>query len=236
MTPGAEVVVDNVAKRYGGRVQALTGASLRLAPGDFALLTGPSGCGKSTLLNMIAGLDAPDSGVVSVDGQVVAELTDPARFRREEVGMVFQMHHLVPGLTAAENVELPLIPAHTSQRERRERAREALADVGLAARWDHQPSELSGGERQRVAIARALIGHPRLLLADEPTGALDSVASAQVLELLTRLQSAHGMTVLLVTYDPAAAEHADVTFRMRDGAVSQTGPAVSPGPPLGAGA
>lgn len=234
---GAEVVVEDVTKRYGDRVQALAGASLRLAPGDFALLKGTSGCGKTTLVNLIAGLDSPDSGRVLVDGRAVADMPDSASYRRDVVGIVFQMHHLVPGLTADENVELPLIPARLRHSERRDRARAALADVGLGDRCHHLPSELSGGERQRVAIARALVGRPRLLLADEPTGALDSEASAQVLELLARVQASRGMTVLLVTYDPAAAAHANRTFRMRDGlVVAEDAQALIPAPPLAADA
>ena len=231
-----EVAVEDVTKRHGDRIQALAGASLQLAPGDFGLLTGPSGCGKSTLLNLIAGLDTPDTGRVAVDGRVVADMADSALYRREVIGIVFQMHHLVPGLTAVENVELPLIPVRRRHSERRRQALRALEDVGLAARWDHLPSELSGGERQRVAIARALVGRPRLLLADEPTGALDSEASAQVLELLTELQADSGMTVLLVTYDPAATGLANRRFRMRDGVVTEEAQPVSPAPRLGAGA
>jgi ABC-type lipoprotein export system ATPase subunit len=237
VTDGAEVAVEGVRKHYGDRVQALAGVSLHLAPGDFALLTGTSGCGKSTLVNLIAGLDRPDTGRVLVDGCVVADMPDPARYRREVVGIVFQMHHLVPGLTAEENVELPLIPARLAHSDRRARARAALADVGLDERRDHLPSELSGGERQRVALARALVGRPRLLLADEPTGALDSEASAQVLELLARIQASRGMTVLLVSYDPAAAGHANRRFRMRDGViVAEDAREISPASPLGAGA
>ena len=236
MSEGAEVAVEDVWKRYGDRVQALAGLTLHLAPGDFALLTGTSGCGKSTLVNLIAGLDAPDSGRILVDGQAVADLPDPARYRRDVVGIVFQMHHLVPGLTAEENVELPLIPLRLGRPERRRRSLEALADVGLADRRDHRPSELSGGERQRVALARALVGTPRLLLADEPTGALDSEASAQVLELIAQVQAGRGMTVLLVTYDPAAAGYASRRLRMRDGVIVAEDEAVlSPAPPLAAG-
>jgi ABC-type lipoprotein export system ATPase subunit len=214
---GAEVAVEDIRKRYGTRLSALDGVSFRLAAGDFALLTGPSGCGKSTLLNMIAGLDRPDSGRVLVDGASVAEVPDSARFRREVVGIVFQLHHLIPGLTAEDNVTLPLLPAGVPGAERSARARAALSDVGLADRATQRPQELSGGERQRVAIARALVMRPRLLLADEPTGALDSEASAQVLELLSSLGRQTGMTVLMVSYDPAAARYANRVLRMHDG-------------------
>jgi ABC-type lipoprotein export system ATPase subunit len=214
---GAEVVVEDIHKRYGTRLPALDGVSFRLDGGDFALLTGPSGCGKSTLLNMIAGLDRPGSGRALVDGACVAELRDTARFRREVVGIVFQLHHLIPGLTAQDNVTLPLLPTGIPAAQRNERARAALADVGLADHAMQRPRELSGGERQRVAIARALVMRPRLLLADEPTGALDSKASAQVLELLSCLGRRTGMTVLLVSYDPTAAHYANRVLRMQDG-------------------
>jgi ABC-type lipoprotein export system ATPase subunit len=228
MTPAAGVVVEDVTKRYGDKVQALAGVSLRLEPADFTVLTGTSGCGKSTLVNMIAGLDSPDSGRVLVDGRVVADIEDSAAYRRDVVGIVFQMHHLIPGLTAEENVALPLIPARIRHSDRRERARQALADVGLAGRREHRPSELSGGERQRVALARALVGRPRLLLADEPTGALDSKASAQVLELIASVQASRDMTVLLVTYDPAAGDFANRTLEMRDGRLGDGFPAAQP--------
>ena len=181
---GAEVAIDAVTKRYGALVTALHDVSLHLEPGELVLLTGPSGSGKSTLLNLIAGFDRPDAGRIVVGGEPVASLPDPARFRREVVGFVFQLHHLIPGLTAEENVEIPLIPTVRRRAERLARARAALHEVGLDERLAHLPAELSGGERQRVALARALVGRPRLLLADEPTGALDSEASTQVLELL----------------------------------------------------
>ncbi len=217
-TGGAEVVVDSVSKRFG-RVVAVREASLRLEPGEFVALNGPSGCGKSTLLNMIGSLQRPDSGSIEVDGHSISHLDSTSAYRRATVGFVFQLHHLLPILTAGSNVEVPLIGAGVGRRERRERARELLAEVGLAERVDHLPSQLSGGERQRVAVARALANRPRLLLADEPTGALDSKSSLRVLDLLASLRERYGMTMLVVSYDPEVGRHADRTVRMADGRV-----------------
>ncbi|HMS62488.1 MAG TPA: ABC transporter ATP-binding protein [Solirubrobacteraceae bacterium] len=211
------VVVEGVGKSFGDRIRALDDVSLTLAPGEFVLLTGPSGSGKSTLLNLVAGFDRPDAGTIVVGGLSVADLDDAARFRRDVIGVVFQLHHLIPGLTAEENVEVPLIPDVRRRSERLRRARAALADVGLEERRTHLPAQLSGGERQRVAIARAMVRRPRLLLADEPTGALDSAASDEVLELLAELSARHGTTVLLVSHEPEAERHVGRVLRMRDG-------------------
>jgi ABC-type lipoprotein export system ATPase subunit len=219
---GAEVVVDHVSKTFG-RVVAVSEASLRLEPGEFVALNGPSGCGKSTLLNMIGSLARPDSGTISVDGRPIASVSSMAAYRRATVGFVFQLHHLLPMLSAGSNVEVPLIGSRVGRRERRERARELLAEVGLAERVDHLPSQLSGGERQRVAVARALANRPRLLLADEPTGALDSTSSLRVLDLLASLRERYGMTMLVVSYDPEVGRHADRTVRMADGRVVVAG-------------
>ena len=216
---GAEVVVDNVSKSYDSRVVAVREASLRLAPGEFASLTGPSGCGKSTLLNLVGSLLRPDSGSITVDGIAVHDLRRPSDYRRTTVGFVFQLHHLLPMLSAGGNVEVPLIGSGLGRRERRERSRELLGEVGLAERVDHLPSQLSGGERQRVAVARALANRPRLLLADEPTGALDSDSSKRVLDLLASLSDRYGMTMLVVSYDPEVGRHADRTLRMADGRI-----------------
>jgi len=216
---GAEVTVDHVSKSYDSRIVAVRDVSLRLEAGEFASLTGPSGCGKSTLLNLIGSLARPDSGSIVVDGTSVPELRSPATYRRTTVGFVFQLHHLLPMLSAGANVEVPLIGAGIGRRERRERAQELLAEVGLAARVDHLPSQLSGGERQRVAVARALANRPRLLLADEPTGALDSASSKRVLDLLATLRGRYGMTMLVVSYDPEVGRHADRTLSMADGRI-----------------
>ena len=216
---GAEVVVEHTSKSYDSRIVAVRDVSLRIEPGEFVSLTGPSGCGKSTLLNLIGSLAKPDSGDIRVDGVSVPTLESPALYRRSTVGFVFQLHHLLPMLTAGSNVEVPLIGTGLGRRERRERARELLAEVGLEARLDHLPSQLSGGERQRVAVARALANRPRLLLADEPTGALDSKSSLRVLDLLSELRERYGMTLLVVSYDPEVAHHADRAVRMEDGRI-----------------
>ena len=217
---GAAVVVDRVEKSFeGGRIRALDGASLRLAPGEFVSLTGPSGSGKSTLLNLIGALDTPDAGSIEVDGRSL-QAVDGADYRAATVGFVFQFHHLVPTLSALENVQVPMLGRGLGRADRARRAHSLLADVGLDRRADARPGVLSGGERQRVALARALANGPRLLLADEPTGALDSETGAHVLALLERLRHEHGMTVLLVTNDEDVARTADRTLRLRDGRVT----------------
>jgi putative ABC transport system ATP-binding protein len=222
--PGARVAVEHVSRTYPGGVRALDDVSFDVEAGDLALLTGRSGAGKSTLLNLVALLDRPDAGTIAVDGEDLRDVADAARYRREVVGYVFQLHHLLGDLSALENVEVPLIPTHAHAARRRERAEEALAEVGMARRARHRPSQLSGGERQRVAVARALVGHPRLLLADEPTASLDEESAAQLLGLFADLRRSHGMTVLLVSHDPLAAAHASTIVRLHDGRV------VSPAP------
>jgi ABC-type lipoprotein export system ATPase subunit len=217
---GAEVVVSDVSKAFeGGRITALAHVSLHLAPGEFVALTGPSGSGKSTLLNLIGALDRPDSGTIAVDG---AELdgVDVIAYRAETVGFVFQFHHLIPTVSALDNVQVPMLGRGIGRGERDASARALLAEVGLGPRAGSVPGTLSGGERQRVAIARALANDPRLLLADEPTGSLDSETGAQVLALLQRLREERGMTVLLVTNDDEVAAAADRTLRLRDGVVT----------------
>jgi putative ABC transport system ATP-binding protein len=216
---GADLAIEHVAKSYGPELPVLVDVSLRVRPGELVALTGPSGCGKSTLLNLVGALDRPDSGRITVDDESIPDLPAPWRYRRDTVGFVFQLHHLLPALTAQSNVEIPMIGAGVPRGERRARALELLEDVGVANRAQHVPSELSGGERQRVAIARALANEPRLLLADEPTGALDSDSSRRVLELLAGLQQRLGMTVLMVSYDPSLGSHADRVVRMLDGVI-----------------
>jgi ABC-type lipoprotein export system ATPase subunit len=219
---GAEVVVDRVSKGFeDGRISALEAVSLRLEPSDFVALTGPSGSGKSTLLNLIGALDRPDSGSIRVGGEELARL-DAAEYRAATVGFVFQFHNLIPTLSAAENVEIPMIGRGADRRERERRALALLEEVGLAGRAEASPTTLSGGERQRVAIARALANEPRLLLADEPTGALDSETGAQIVALLLRLRDQRRMTVLLVTNDEAVSQKADRVLRLRDGSVEPT--------------
>jgi putative ABC transport system ATP-binding protein len=216
---GARVVVDRVSKAFdGGRIRALDDVSLELDTGELVSLTGPSGSGKSTLLNLIGALDRPDAGSISVDG-VEVDGRDAAEYRAGTVGFVFQFHNLIPTLTSFENVQVPMLGRGLTRAQRVQRARDLLDEVGLTARAHAFPATLSGGERQRVALARALANGPRLLLADEPTGALDSSTGEQVLALLERIRAERGMTVLLVTNDELVAAHGGRTLRMLDGAL-----------------
>jgi putative ABC transport system ATP-binding protein len=226
---GADVVVDRVSKSFeGGRIVALDEVSFELEPGDFASIVGPSGCGKSTLLNLVGALDVPDSGAITVGGTDLRHLPDAALYRASTVGFVFQFHHLIPTLNARENVQVPMIGRGLPRRERVAKADELLEACAIGHRAEASPSTLSGGERQRVAIARALTNDPRLLLADEPTGALDSTTGAQIIELLLRLRAERGMTIVLVTNDDAVAATADRTLRIRDGRVVSATPAAAP--------
>jgi putative ABC transport system ATP-binding protein len=219
VTQGAAIAVSGVRKSFeDGRVPALRDISFEIEPGELVALTGASGSGKSTLLNLIGALDKPDSGNVVVDGQRLEGLKNPSAYRAETVGFVFQAHNLLPTLTASENVQMAMF-GRRPRKEREARAAELLDEVGLAGRVHALPAVLSGGERQRVAIARALANEPRVLLADEPTGALDSATGGQVLELLQQLRELHGMTILLVTNDDTVAAFADRTLRLRDGVV-----------------
>jgi putative ABC transport system ATP-binding protein len=221
---GAEVVVERVSKAFeDGRIRALDEASLRLDPGEFVSLTGPSGSGKSTLLNLVGVLDRPDKGTISVDGAELDSL-DAAEYRAVTVGFVFQFHNLIPTLTTLENVQVPMLWRGLARGQRRERAESLLREVGLDERERSFPGTLSGGERQRVAVARALANEPRLLLADEPTGSLDSEAGAQVLRLLERLRAERGMSVLLVTNDEGVAATAGRTLRLLDGRLGSPRP------------
>jgi putative ABC transport system ATP-binding protein len=204
----------------GGRpLTILDGVTLAVKAGEVCAVTGPSGSGKSTLLGLIAGLDRPTAGTIEVAGVDIARLGEDAlaRFRRDTLGYVFQSFHLIPTLTAAENVAVPLEIAGVADAPARARA--LLDEVGLAARAHHYPAQLSGGEQQRVAIARAVTLGPPLLLADEPTGNLDSATGAQIIELLLRLHRERGATLVLVTHDEALARHAGRVVRLRDGRI-----------------
>jgi putative ABC transport system ATP-binding protein len=201
-------------------IRAVDGISLSVKKGEFAGLLGASGSGKSTLLNLIAGLDHATAGSITVEGQNLATLkTDQlAQYRRHTVGMVFQSFNLVPTMTLAENVELPMRFAEVERRERDSRVQEALRQVGLSGRLEHRPSEMSGGEQQRAALARALVNRPKLLLADEPTGNLDSKTGTEILDLIRSLNQTLGMTVILVTHERALAErYADRMIFLGDG-------------------
>ena len=236
------VVIEarEVVKEYpyaggsGHVVQALRGLDLAVGAGEFVAIVGPSGCGKSTLLNLLAGIDRPSSGSVTLLGRDLSALAEAerSRLRLQDVGFVFQRFHLLAVLTAAENVELPMAEAGIGKRERRERARELLAYVGLADRAGHRPPQLSGGEQQRVAIARALANQPRLLLADEPTGELDAATGQEIIALFERLNG-EGMTIVAVTHDPSVARRAGRTIEMRDGRVVGEGGRHRPDPVAG---
>ena len=219
-----ETVVElaGVTRTYegGATVDALSNVSLTLSEGSYTAVMGPSGSGKSTLLNLVGGLDTPTAGTVRLDGQDVDALSEAerARVRGRTVGFVFQTFNLMPRLTAVENVALPLVFQEWGRPDRRERAEELLTDVGLGDRLDHRPTELSGGQRQRVAIARALAADPALLLADEPTGNVDTETGERIMALFEELHDA-GNTILLVTHERHTAEHADRIVHFRDGEV-----------------
>jgi putative ABC transport system ATP-binding protein len=213
---GAGVEVERVSRSFGS-IAALRDVSLRVAPGELLVVTGRSGSGKSTLLNLIGGLDQPSAGRVLIDGEPVWQGPRIVRARRELVGFIFQQHLLLNEQSAQANVEVPLIGASVPRRERQRRALELLEEVGLSDRAEHLPSMLSGGERQRVAVARALANSPRLLLADEPTGSLDSVNATRIMDLLVRLRERQGMTVIIVSYDPVVADRTDRTVTLIDG-------------------
>lgn len=216
----AIIEATGVKKHYDrGAIKALDGINLTIEPGEFVAIIGPSGSGKSTLLHMLGALDAPDEGTVVIDGSDLARERDLASFRRRTVGFVFQLHNLIPTLTALENVQIPLVDDGTRPAERKTRAVELLERVGLADRLHNLPTTLSGGERQRVAIARALVNRPRILIADEPTGAVDSANSRLIMELLKQLNRDTDMTLIVVTHDPVVAEQADRVVRVLDGRV-----------------
>jgi len=231
MTTPALTLAD-VAKSYplgARRVDAVRGVSFAIARGEFVALMGPSGSGKSTLLNLIAGLDTPSAGEITLDGVALSMLGDDALtdLRRTRIGIVFQLFNLLPSISALENVALPLRASGVAARDAIARAEAAITTVGLAARGAHLPEELSGGEMQRVAIARALAIDPAIILADEPTGSLDSEMGHEVLATFRGCVRERGVTVLLVTHDEAAATHADRIIRMRDGRLDESASARS---------
>ena len=221
------VVVDTVSKHYtvGGQVTALDGVSLTLPQGSYTAIMGPSGSGKSSLLNLIGGLDTPTAGAVAVDGKPVSAASEEERaaIRGTDIGFVFQTFNLMPRLTAVENVALPLVFDGWSRADRLDRAVDRLEAVGLADRTDHVPAELSGGQRQRVAIARALAPDPALILADEPTGNVDTDTGATVLDIFAELHAA-GNTILLVTHERHVAERADQIVHITDGTIGSIEP------------
>ena len=202
-----------------GQVKALRGVDFSVEEGEFIAVTGPSGCGKSTLLQMLGALDRPTSGTLLYRGQSLSDHPNPASYRAHEIGFIYQAFHLLPTFTASENVQIPMFETDRSASERKERSVELLKLVGLDHRLNHFPSKLSGGERQRVAIARSLANSPSVVLADEPTGNLDSENAHLVLDLIIRLQQEQGRSLVLVTHDPSIAERASRTLHMKDGRI-----------------
>lgn len=217
------IQMEEVTKTYvigDQEIQALRGVNLVIQEGDFAAIMGPSGSGKSTMMNLIGCLDKPTSGELYLDGHPVSQADDDelAIIRNQKIGFVFQQFHLLPRTSAVENVELPLLYAGVPAKERRERAVQALESVGLGNRLYNKPNELSGGQQQRVSIARALVNNPVLLLADEPTGALDTKTSIEIMSIFQQLHE-QGKTIVLVTHEPDIAEHAKRIIRFRDGQI-----------------
>jgi len=207
----------------GGNVSALRGVDLGISHGEFVAIVGPSGCGKTTLLNLLGLLDRPTAGALRFRGKELGSLGDPASYRARDIGFIFQSFHLLPNFTIEENVQMPMFSRSGSARERRARAVELLESVGLSHRLGHLPVKLSGGERQRAAIARSLANRPSILLADEPTGNLDSKNSAHVMELLQRLRVEHNVTLVMVTHDRELASLASRVVEIRDGRVVSGG-------------
>ena len=222
---GIVICTEDLWKTYemgSEQVHALRGVNVEIRKGEYAAIMGPSGSGKSTLMNLIGCLDSPSKGSYWLAGRLVSDLDDDelAYIRNKEIGFVFQTFNLLPRATALHNVELPMIYNGTPSEERQERARKALAQVELTERMMHKPNELSGGQRQRVAIARALVNHPSILLADEPTGNLDSQTGEEIMALFARLHR-EGNTIILVTHEPDIAQHAHRVIRLRDGKVEK---------------
>jgi ABC-type lipoprotein export system ATPase subunit len=226
------VILEHVSRNFKVEsILAVDRVSLAVAKGEFLAILGPSGSGKSTLLHLIGGIDFPDSGRVVIDGLEPSSARQWARVRAEKIGFVFQAFHLLPTLTAVENVEIPMFGMLKTHQQRRKRADELLEMVGLTHRASHRPGELSGGERQRVAIARSLANSPALLLADEPTGNLDTKTSAEIIEIFEFVHSQQRATLILVTHEPEIIHHATRILRFRDGRIAGD---VSPAAAIGA--
>jgi putative ABC transport system ATP-binding protein len=219
------ISIDNLVKDYrlgDETVHALAGVSLDIQDGDFVAIIGPSGSGKSTMLHLIGGLDTPSSGKIIVDGRDLSRASDKdlAKYRNSKVGFIFQTFNLHPTYSALENVSIPLLFSKIPRRDRKKRAASALEAVGMSHRAKHHPNQLSGGERQRVAIARALVTNPRVIVADEPTGNLDSVNGTNIMDLLRNMNKQKGITLIIATHDPEIAGRAQRVITMRDGRIT----------------
>lgn len=218
------VEIKDLYKSYeGGRIKALNGVSLTIADGEFVSIIGPSGSGKSTLLNMLGALDVPDSGSINVAGEDLSASKKLNRFRGEKIGFIFQLHNLIPNISVVENVEIPMFTQKLSSKEMRAKALKLLDDVGLKDKAKMLPNKLSGGERQRVAIARALANNPSIILADEPTGSLDSKTSSKILKQLIDLHEDKNVTLIIVTHDMDVAKLADRVIEVLDGEIISAG-------------
>ena len=226
MNNGNIIAVKNLSKTFG-QLRVVNSVSLEATKGEFLAIQGPSGSGKSTLLGLLAGLEKPDGGNILINGTEVATLTEDqlALFRRHNIGFVFQAFYLIPTLNVVENIALPLFPERLNRKDMLERAKEVASSVGLVERlYHHYPNELSGGEQQRVAIARSLVNNPRIILADEPTGNLDSESGGKIVELLCRLNKERELTLVLVTHDDKIAAESDRIVRMKDGRIADEKP------------
>ena len=218
------VDIRDLYKSYeGGKIKALNGISLKIEDGEFVSIIGPSGSGKSTLLNMLGALDVPDSGSITVAGQDLTRNRKLNIFRGEKIGFIFQLHNLIPNISVRENIEIPMYTQKMSSKEMKNRALELLDGVGLRDKADILPSKLSGGERQRVAIARALANRPSIILADEPTGSLDSKTSSKILKQLIKLHQDENVTLIIVTHDMDVAKLADRVVEVLDGEIVSAG-------------
>ena len=218
------VEIRELYKSYeDGRIRALNGISLTIAEGEFVSIIGPSGSGKSTLLNMLGALDVPDSGSITVAGEDLAKSKKLNEFRGDKIGFIFQLHNLIPNLSVVENIEIPMYTQKMSSKEMRSKALKLLDDVGLKDKADILPNKLSGGERQRVAIARALANEPSIILADEPTGSLDSKTSSKILKQLIDLHEDNNVTLIIVTHDMDVAKLADRVIEVLDGEIISAG-------------
>jgi putative ABC transport system ATP-binding protein len=234
-TGGVAVAAEDLRREFPGDIVAVDGVSFAIEAGGFVAVTGPSGSGKTTVLSLLGGLDRPTAGRVLIDGRPLGYSgAERARYHATTVGFVFQHHHLLGHLSAAANVELALMATRHGRAERRRRSVELLEEVGLGHRVGQLAAHLSGGERQRVAMARALANDPRLLLADEPTGALDSASAERVLELIDELRARRGTTLVVVTYDEVIASRADRVLHLRDGRLTDERPRLRAGEQLGA--